>query len=110
MAGTFEMKKNAAGQFVFNLKATNGQVLLTGEGYSAKASATNGIESVRRNAADDARFERRTSSNGKPYFVLIAPNGQVIGTSQMYASADDMENGIRSVMANAPDAQVDDRT
>lgn len=108
MAGRFEIGKNAAGEFTFNLKAGNGQVLLTSEGYSAKANATNGIESVRRNAADDARFERRTATNGKPYFVLTATNGQIIGRSQVYADTGGMENGIRSVRENAADATVED--
>lgn len=110
MAGTFELKKNAGGEFTFNLKAGNGQVLLTSESYAAKAGATNGIESVRKNSADDARFDRRTSSSGKPYFVLTATNGQVIAQSQMYSAADAMENGIRSVTENAPVATVDDLT
>jgi uncharacterized protein YegP (UPF0339 family) len=108
MAGTFELKKNAGGEFVFNLKAGNGQVLLTSEGYKAKASATNGIESVRKNATDDDRFDRRTSSNGKPYFVLTATNGQIIGQSQMYSAEYSMENGIRSVRENAPDAEINE--
>jgi uncharacterized protein len=110
MAGTFELTKDAGGEFIFNLKAGNGQVLLTSESYKAKASATNGIESVRTNATDDARYDRRTSSNGKPYFVLTATNGQVIGRGQMYSSPDAMENGIRSIRENAPGATVDDQS
>lgn len=110
MAGMFELKKNRGGEFVFNLKAGNGQVLLASEGYTAKASALNGIESVRKNASTDDRFDRRTASNGKPYFVLTATNGQVIGQSQMYSASDAMENGIRSVRENAPVAKVADET
>jgi uncharacterized protein YegP (UPF0339 family) len=44
MAGKFELKKSKDGQFMFNLKASNGQVILTSELYKTKASAENGIE------------------------------------------------------------------
>jgi uncharacterized protein YegP (UPF0339 family) len=52
MAGTFELYEDAAGQFRFRLKASNGQVIAVGEGYETKAAALNGIASVRKNAPD----------------------------------------------------------
>ena len=48
----FEVYQDKAGEFRFRLKATNGQVIATGEGYKAKASCLNGIESVKNNAPD----------------------------------------------------------
>ena len=48
----FEMYADKAGEFRFRLKATNGQVIAVSEGYKAKASCKNGIESVKKNAAD----------------------------------------------------------
>ncbi len=108
MAAKFEIKKATNGQFFFNLKAANGEVILTSEQYKAKASAEIGIASVKKNAADDARFVRKTSKNGKPYFVLTAANAEIIGQSEMYESAKSMENGIASVKKNAPDAKVED--
>jgi len=110
MAGQFELKKIDSGQFMFNLKAGNGQIILTSQRYQAKDSAQDGSASVRKHAADDTNFERKTSAAGEPYFVLKAANGQVIGTSEMYSSAAAMENGIASVKANAPDAPVVDLT
>lgn len=110
MAGKFEIDTRSNGEFQFNLKAGNGQVILTSEGYSAKASCINGIESVRSNSRDEARFERKTASNGKVFFNLTAANGQTIGSSQMYADAGGRDNGIASVQAHAPDAAVDDLT
>lgn len=108
--GTFVIKKRTNGEFQFDLKAANGQIILTSEGYSAKAGCENGIESVRKNAQDDAKFERKTSANGKYYFNLKATNGQVIGKSEMYESEASRDNGIESVKKNAPDAKVDDQT
>ncbi|VAW10945.1 UPF0339 protein YegP [hydrothermal vent metagenome] len=52
MAGKFEIKKRKDGQFQFNLKAGNGEIIATSEAYKQKASALKGIESVRKNAAD----------------------------------------------------------
>ena len=48
----FEIYTDKAGEFRFRLKAKNGQIIATSEGYKAKASCENGIESVRKNAAD----------------------------------------------------------
>ncbi|MFN5848521.1 MAG: YegP family protein [Chitinophagales bacterium] len=104
--GTFIISKRKDNEFQFNLKAGNGQVILTSEGYSSRAACDNGIESVRKNSQDDARFERKESSNGKPFFNLKATNGQIIGKSELYESSDSMENGIESVKKNAPEAQV----
>ena len=110
VAGTFELKQSSDGQFMFNLKAGNGQIILTSERYQAKVSAHNGIQSVQTNAALDERFERRTSHSGQPYFVLKAANHEVIGQSEMYSSTAAMENGIRSVKDNAPLADTIDLT
>jgi uncharacterized protein YegP (UPF0339 family) len=48
MAAKFEIFTDGAGQFRFNLKAGNGEIIATSEGY--KSSAQNGIDSVRSNA------------------------------------------------------------
>ncbi len=110
MPGKFELKTSSNGEYMFNLIASNGQVILTSETYTERRGALNGIESVRNNAPLDERFERRTSNAGQPYFVLKAANGIVIGRSQMYASASAMENGIASVKNHAPDAELVDTT
>jgi uncharacterized protein YegP (UPF0339 family) len=104
--GKFSTKKGKDGQFYFNLLATNGQVILTSEGYTTASAMNNGIESVKKNAPDDKHFDRETSKNGKFYFNLKAGNGQVIGKSQMYESIASRDNGIESVKKNAPDAPV----
>lgn len=104
----FEITKRKNGEFQFNLKAGNGQVILTSEGYVSKDSCKNGIESVKKNGAIDERYERKTATNGKPFFNLKATNGQVIGVSEMYESESARENGIASVKKNAPTADVVD--
>ena len=106
MAGWYELSKNDKGQHSFVLKASNGQVILRSEQYEAKASAQNGIASVQRNAPSAERYELKTASDGRRYFNLRAANGQVIGTSQMYASEADRTTGVESVKANGPSTEV----
>ncbi len=108
--GQFVIKKRTNGEFQFNLKAGNGQTILLSEGYTTRAACDNGVESVRKNAVDDNRFDRKTSTNGKFYFNLKASNGQIIGTSEMYDSEANRDNGIASVKENAPGATVSDQT
>ena len=106
--GKFEIKTDKSGQFRFNLKAGNGQVILSSEAYKTKASCNNGIASVSKNCMDDKCFERKTAKNGSPYFNLKSTNGQVIGKSEMYSSTSAMENCIASVKKNAPNASIND--
>ncbi len=108
--GKFVISTRKNGEFQFNLKADNGQVILASEGYSTKAGCTNGIESVRTNSQDDSKFERKVSTNGKYFFNLKATNGQVIGSSEMYESTSGRDNGIESVKKNAPGASIEDET
>lgn len=110
MAGKFELYKDNKGEFRFRLKASNGQSILSSEGYKGKPSAKNGIESVRKNAANSERFEIKQTKSGMFMFNLKATNGQVVGTSQQYKSEDSCNNGIESVKKNAPDAPLDDQT
>lgn len=106
--GKFEITKRKNGEFQFNLKAGNGQIILTSEGYTAKANCLNGIESVRKNSQEDERYDRKEAANAKCYFNLKATNGQVIGSSQMYESEAGREKGIESVKNNAPEATLAD--
>lgn len=85
-------------------------MVLTSETYESKASALGGIESVRKNGPDDARFARLSAKDGSPYFTLKAPNGQVIGQSQMYSGAKARDGGIDSVRSHAAQAPLDDQT
>ena len=106
MAGKFELKAAKSGKFRFDLKAGNNLVIFTSEAYNTKRSALSGIESVRKNAVKDSSYDVRKAKNGKPYFVLLAVNKNVIGRSQMYASNSSMRKGMASVKTNAPKAKV----
>jgi len=110
MAGKFEVKTAKSGQVHFNLLASNGQVILQSEMYETKSSAMSGIESIKKNAGMDERYDRLMSKSGKPYFVIKAGNHQIIGQSQQYESESGRDNGIDSVKKNAPSAEVIDLT
>ena len=110
MAAKFDLKKSPSGKHMFNLKSGNGKIILTSELYNTKKSAENGIASVRKNGPSDARYERKASKKGEPYFVLKATNGQVIGKSEMYSGKAGMETGIASIKKNCTDAVLNDQT
>lgn len=110
MAAKYEIKKAKNGQFFFNLKAANGEVILTSEMYKQKESVDNGVESVKKNSSVEGMFERKVASNGQHYFVLKAANHEVIGKSETYSSSSAMAKGIASVMRNGPGARIVDLT
>ncbi len=90
----------------FRLKAGNGQVILTSQGYASKSGCDNGINSVKSNCTNDDLYEVKETKNGKWHFNLLAKNKQIIGSSQVYKGLSGMKNGIKSVKKNAPDAPI----
>lgn len=107
--GEFIIKKRVNANYQFNLKANNGEIILTSEEYTTKAGCRNGIESVKANASFDSRYDKRISLNNQYYFNLKAENGEIIGTSEMYATAFSRDKGIESVKTNAPQAGIIDQ-
>ena len=97
MSGVFEVYKDKAEEYRFRLKASNGQLVLSGEGYAAKAGCLNGIESVKENCMVPGRFETYQDKADKYRFRLKAANGQVIGVGEAYETEASLANGIESV-------------
>ena len=110
MPAAFILRRSIDGQFYFVLTAENNETLLTSEMYTAKTSAIKGIRSVRTHAIRPEAFSRLLSTSGQNYFVLRAANLEPIGASEMYASAQAMENGITAVRRVAPTAPERDET
>jgi len=105
--GKFEVYQSGTkNEFRFRLKADNGQTILSSEGYASKASCLNGIESVRKNAADPKRFTKTKTPTNMFRFAISAANSQIIGTSQNYKSESGRDNGVESVKRNAPKAEI----
>jgi uncharacterized protein YegP (UPF0339 family) len=86
------------------------EFILMSEFYEQKPSKENGIMSVRKNAPDDASFERKTTKGGEPYSMLNAANGQMIEASDTKSSTSGMERGIASVEKNSQFTPVEDQT
>jgi uncharacterized protein YegP (UPF0339 family) len=110
MASKFVLKKAKGGQFMFNLVANNGKVVLTSERYKSKASAINGIKSVKKHARSVKNFDRGKTKSGGAKFVLKASNGEPIGRSQTYKGSSGCSGGIASVKRCAPAGKIEDLT
>lgn len=97
----FELyQSETTSKYHFRLKAGNGEIIFTGQGYTDKKSCQNGITSVEKNATNEKLFEIKEAKDGRKYFVLKATNGQIIGQSQMYKSESGLKNGMASVAKN----------
>ena len=105
----------------FDLKATNGQVILTSEVYTTKAACQNGVQSIMKNAPaanvedqtvegfetmSHPKFEMYQDKAGEYRFRLKARNGEIIGVSEGYTTKANCVNGVESVKKNAEDAEI----
>ena len=121
--GKFVIRKVNTG-IKFDLKATNGQGILTSEVYTTEAACRNGIESIKKNApianmenqteenfetVTNPKFEMYQDKAGEFRFRLKARNGEIIGTSEGYTAKAGCLNGIESVRKNAPEAEVEEQ-
>ncbi len=120
MAGKFEIKVTAKGNYMFNLKAGNGQVIATSEAYTSLDACQKGVESVKKNcqaAVEDQtvegfqkiahpKYEVYNDKAGEVRFRLKAANGQIIATGESYKSKASCLKGIASIKNNAPEAKV----
>ena len=95
----FETFQGLDGRHYFNLMAANGENVLRSQGYTALASVETGVASVLANGYDKRNFDVLEANNGDWYFNLVAGNGEVIGTSELYASKSNAERGARTVRA-----------
>lgn len=104
----FQLYKSVVNnEFYFRLKAHNGEIILSGEGYTSKQNAQQGIYSVRANATIDAHYELKDGISNYT-FNLKAANGEIIGRSENYTSSAARQTGIAAVRKNAPVAVVED--
>lgn len=106
MAGKFEVYKDKAGKFRFRLKASNGQIVLTGEAYNTKDACIDGIESVKKNSQKDSAFEMYEDKKGGFRFRLKAANGEIIGQGESYTAKAGCMKGIDSIKKNATESKI----
>lgn len=101
MSGRFHLRKTSDGQYQFNLLASNGEIILASELFRTKESALATIETVKKYSQRKEAFEIIATTNGKYYFRLKAPNGQIIGLSQLYSSETGAQSGVAAVRNHA---------
>ena len=106
----FQIFAGKGGQYYFRLRAGNGEPILGSEGYSSKSGAKKGIESVKSNASNDSRYERKVAKNGQFFFNFEAANHEVIRKSEMYKSKRSRDHGISVIKRIARTAPTDDTT
>jgi uncharacterized protein YegP (UPF0339 family) len=110
MKGYYQLRKTSSGKFHFTLNAGNHEPILSSQQYSEKRDAEDGIEATRANGTHEARYVRKLSAAGEPYFLLKAANSEIIGTSEIYGSEASRDNGIHSVVNHCTSTQVKDFT
>ena len=119
MAGKFVIITAKNGEYTFNLKASNGEIVLAAsETYTTMAACEKGVASVKKNAGvhieDQTREEKQTNPKYELYkdkagefrFRLKAANGEIIGKSEGYKAKASAKKGIASIAKNAPDAAI----
>ncbi len=106
MTGKFELYRDRSGAYRYRMKAGNGQVVLTGEGYNSRAACMDGIESVRKNSQKETAFELYVDKKGEHRFRLKASNGEIIGQGEGYSSKSACMKGTASIRKNAPASNV----
>ncbi len=103
----FETFKGQDGKYYFHLRANNGQIVLASQAYGTKSSASKGVTSVKKNGVDASRFTLAEGADGQHYFRLRAPNGEIIGRSEMYktkSGAMAAAAGVRELLRDVTDA------
>lgn len=101
----FQVWENEGGEWYFNLKAANHEIILQSQGYSSRTAALNGFLSTLDNGLIYSRYELRQAANGEWYFRLMARNGRVIGWSETYVSRSGAQRGIEAVVRNVGEYQ-----
>ncbi len=110
MSAKFLIQRAKNDEFYFTLKAANGEPVGRSEMYTQKASAKNGIESVKKNAGDHKNYAFKEGRDGQHYFSLKAGNGEIILQSQGYASEDGAKRGAEAVGRAASEAEILDES
>ena len=118
----YQVYKDVGGKYRFRLRAANNKIVVVSQGYESKSSCLNGIESVQKNCQShiddktlgeerlsDPKYELFVDASLKFRFRLIASNGQIIGSSEAYASKQSCEKGIEAVK-NSCGAEIEDLT
>jgi len=105
----FEIFKGKDDEFYFSLVHTDGSNLLKSEGYKAKDSCKNGIESVKKNIIVSERIERKETKDNRVFFNINATNGQTVATSRFFTTEEELNQGLKAMIGGVADAAIKER-
>ena len=100
----FKSEKN--GNWYFRCKYDEDKQILRSEGYSSKSGCKNGIEAVKKYGFDHRNFKHKETKDGRPFFNLQSPNGEIIATSVFFQEESDMKNMIAAIRRDAKKAKT----
>jgi len=95
------------GEFTWSLKASNGQILVQGQGYTSKASVQNSIESFKANV-DAGTFKCVKDKNDRFLFKLYTPAGRVSAIGESYPAKASAESAANSVVSIYKKAEIEE--
>jgi uncharacterized protein YegP (UPF0339 family) len=105
----FEVFSGENKKFYFHLRARNGEIVLGSQGYTTKSSALSGIQSVKTNGVDDARWTVFEAIDGEFGIRLQAGNYRTIGMGELYTTESNANAGVDTIegllAANLPVVQ-----
>lgn len=107
--GYFEIKKRGDGQILLNLKANNGNIILTSEASIDAGTCQANMDAVKRNSLSNTNYEIKETTDRRFYFDLKADNGVVVGKSEIYMTKAGAGRGVDAVKRNAPNAYLKER-
>lgn len=96
-SASFEVQEGSDGQFYFSMIAGNGEKLLRSEGYVSRSNAARGIEALLDAGLSRAAYVVTEAKNGQFYFNVKSGNGQVVATSELYATKYNAQRATETV-------------
>ena len=102
---TFQIFQSS-GQYWYHLRADNGEIVQSGEGYTTKANCRHGIRSVQANCRPE-QFKCFFTA-GQYGVNHVAANGEIIGRSEKYTTTQSRDHGLQVVLREVTSARVED--
>jgi uncharacterized protein len=110
MFAAYEVFKDDAGNYRFQLRAGNGRVVLVSRAFETRRRCLDGIASVRERSLDKQSFEGRLDDRGEHYFVLKSESSEIIGVSDRFGCEAEMGEGIWSVVWSGSTVKINELT
>lgn len=122
MKAKYQVYRDIEGKYRFRLRAVNNKIVVVSEAYESKSGCLNGVKSIQKNCQSpvedktiegeslpNPKYELFVDADLKFRFNLIAPNGQIVGSSEGYKSKQGCKKGIEAVKKSCG-ADIEDLT